>query len=106
MFGQFHIEGSIFSGIGKLLEGSGGPYFLSEAGVVDMGGSLNRFLKGKMYNRCRRGHLLLSSALHGLHFNRFVEDLNIGNEIIVEIEAWDRLDSEMPTQELLNISSK
>ena len=58
MFGQFHIEGNIFSGIGKLLEGSGGPYLLSEARVVAMG-SLNRFLKGKMYNRCRRSHSLL-----------------------------------------------
>ena len=85
MFGQFHIEGNIFSGIGKLLEGSGGPYLLSEARVVAMG-SLNRFLKGKMYNRCRRSHLLLSTALHGLHFKRFMEDLNIGNYFMVELE--------------------
>ena len=29
MLGGFHVEGSIFSAIGKLIEGSGGSYLLS-----------------------------------------------------------------------------
>ena len=62
MFGAFHIEGSIFSAIGKLIEGSGGPYLLIESGVI-ASGSMNRFLKGKMYNGCRRGHIILSTAM-------------------------------------------
>ena len=44
MLGAFHIEGSIFSAIGKLIEGSGGPYLLIESGA-SAPGSLNRFLK-------------------------------------------------------------
>ena len=56
-FGQFHTELNIFSALGKIIEGSGAPYILGEAGVVAMG-SLNRFLKGKNYNRCRRAHIL------------------------------------------------
>ena len=44
MFGAFHIEGSIFSAIGKLLEGSGDLYLLIEPGVIAPR-SMNRFLK-------------------------------------------------------------
>ena len=44
MLGTFHTEGSIFSAIGKLIEGSGGPYLLIESGA-SAPGSLNRFLK-------------------------------------------------------------
>ena len=58
MLGAFHIEGSIFSATGKLVEGSGGPYLLIESDVFAPG-SMNRFLKGKMYNRRRRGHIIL-----------------------------------------------
>ena len=54
LFGQFHLELNVFSALGKLIEGSGGPCVLSEAGVISAG-SINKFLKGKMYNRCRRG---------------------------------------------------
>ena len=49
-FGQFHTEANVFSSLGKLIEGSGGPYLLTEANVVAIG-SMKRFLKGKMYNR-------------------------------------------------------
>ena len=76
-FGQFHTESNIFSSLGKIIEGSGGPYLLAEANVVATG-SMKRFLKGKLYHRCCRSHLLLSSAFHGLHFKRFLEDVNIG----------------------------
>ena len=59
MFGAFHIEGSIFSAIGKIVEGwSGGPYLLIESGVIAPV-STNIFLKGKMYNRCRRDDIIL-----------------------------------------------
>ena len=52
MFGAFHIMLNVFSSTGKLIEGSGGPYALSEAKIV-AAGSINQFLKGKMYNRCK-----------------------------------------------------
>ena len=58
MFDAFHIEGSIFSAIGKLIEGYGGPYLPIESDVLAPG-SINRFLKGKMYNRCRINHIIL-----------------------------------------------
>ena len=84
MFGGFHIEGSIYSAIGKLIEGSGGPYLLRESGVI-ASGSMNRFLKGKMYNRCRSGHIILSTASHGLHFQSFL--MGTHKELKVRLET-------------------
>ena len=52
MFSGFHVEQNVFSAIGKIIEGSGGPYILSESGAIATG-SLPQFLKGKMYYRCR-----------------------------------------------------
>ena len=87
MFGAFHIEGSIFSAIGKLIERSGGPYLLIESGVIAPG-SMNRFLKGKMYNHCRRGHKILSTALHGLHFQFFQMDTHTDIDFTDELKVW------------------
>ena len=50
----FILNFLFFSSPGKFIEGSGGPYILSECDIVAMR-SMNKFLKGKMYNRCRRG---------------------------------------------------
>ena len=50
IFGSFHIELSFFSSLGKCIEGSGGSYILSECDIAAMG-SMNKSLKGKMYNR-------------------------------------------------------
>ena len=61
MFGAFHIEESIFSAIGKLIEGYRGPYLPIESGVITPG-SMNRFLKENMRNCCRRGHIILSTV--------------------------------------------
>ena len=71
MFDAFHIKGSIFSAIGKLIQGSGGPYLLIEPGFIALG-SMNRFRKGKMYYRCRRSHTILLATLHRLHFQSFL----------------------------------
>ena len=63
LFGSFHTEMSFFSSLGRIIEGSGGPYVLSESDIVAMG-STNKFLKGKMYNKCRRGNILSAAAIH------------------------------------------
>ena len=87
-FGQFHTELNIFSALGKLIEGSGAPYILGEPGVVASGiYSMN--LKGKMYNRCRRAHILLASALHGLHFRKFVDDQRLSSSLLKQLEEMN-----------------
>ena len=65
-FGSFAIEMAFFSSLGKVTEGSRVPFLLSESSVVTRG-SKNKFLRGKVYDRCCHGHILLSAAIHGLH---------------------------------------
>ena len=52
MFGSFHIELSFFSSLGKFIEGSGGPYILSECDIAAM------------------GSIILAVSMEGLHFER------------------------------------
>ena len=72
-----------------MIEGSGGPYVLSESDIVAVG-SMNKFLKGKMYNRCCRGNILLAAATQGLHFKKFLKDFNgnIGESLLEELEIY------------------
>ena len=74
-FGKIHTISSVFSSIGNILEGSSAVYLLFEAKMI-AGGSMNKFLRRKSYNRCRSGNLLLATAMYGLHLKRFIEDIN------------------------------
>ena len=49
-FDAFHILCAYFGVLGHFLADSGGPYALTESGVL-ASGSLNGFLLGKHYNR-------------------------------------------------------
>ena len=95
MFGSFHIEMAFFSSLGKNIKGSGGPRILSESSVVALG-SMNEFPRGKVYNRCRCGHIILSAAIHGLHLEQFFEHNGIHENFINELESWknDELESD------------
>ena len=79
MFGSFHTEMSYFSSLGRIVELSGGPYVLTKVEAVAPG-SLNKFPKGKMYNRCTRAHILFSTALYALHFQIFMQDEEFSDE--------------------------
>ena len=71
-----------------MLEGSGVAYLPSEAQIIACG-SINKFLKQKPYNHCRCGNLLLA-AMHGLHLERFIEDINIpSTNLLQELENWE-----------------
>ena len=72
-----------------MIEVSAGPYVLSESDIVAMG-SMSKFLKGKMYNSCRRGNILLAAAMQGLHFKKFLNDFNenINESVLEELEIW------------------
>lgn len=73
--GWFHIELYFFKAVGKFIDESGGPYILTESGLLAQG-SLSSFLTGKNYARCKRVHYLLATAMQKLHFEKFLEDLN------------------------------
>ena len=88
--GSFHIELAFFSALGKLISESGAPYFLTESGIFQKG-SLNGFLKGKHYNRCKKFHEYLSLSMECLHFESFLETLvcpeNIVEAITLELDG-------------------
>ena len=60
--GAFHVELAFFCAVGKYIAESGGPFILSESGVLQSG-SLKGFINGKAYNRCKRLHQFLVDDL-------------------------------------------
>ena len=92
-FGSFHIEikkKKFFTSLEKIIEGSGGPHILTESSVAAMG-PMNEFLRGKVYNRCRRGYVLLSAATDGLHLKQFFEHNDIHESFVNELESWKKV---------------
>ena len=57
----------------KYITESGGSHIVNETNVV-ANGSLNRFLLGKHYNRCKRIHPLFSAAIQLLHFEKILSN--------------------------------
>ena len=49
---------------------------------------MRKFLKGKISNRRKRGDTLLSTAMQGLHLERFIEDVGISEEAINNLQQW------------------
>ena len=73
--GSFHLEMAFFSALGKIIEESGGPHVLDECKVLAKG-SINSFLRGKSYKRCKRMHELLALAFEILHFESYLTTRN------------------------------
>ena len=80
MPGVFHVEMAFFKALGKLIEDSGGPTMLIETDVLATG-SLNGFLSGKHFNRCKRLHPILGLALEILHFQVFIDSYDEKDEL-------------------------
>ena len=80
MPGVFHVEMAFFKALGKLIEDSGGPTMLIETDVLATG-SLNGFLSGKHFNRCKRLHPILGLALEILHFQVFIDSYDENDEL-------------------------
>ena len=80
MPGVFHVEMAFFKALGKLFEDSGGPTMLIETDVLATG-SLNGFLSGKHFNRCKRLHPILGLALEILHFQVFIDSYEQKDEL-------------------------
>ena len=74
---------------GKFIEGSGGPYILSECDIVAMG-PMNKFWKGKMYNWCWKGSMILVVSKKGIHFERFLNENYFHDKeaFLEELEAY------------------
>ena len=79
MPGTFHIEMALFKAIGKIISDSGGPDMLTDTDVLAPG-SLNGFLSGRHFNRCKRLHPIFALAFEILHFKAFLKTYtDLGN---------------------------
>lgn len=79
--GAFHIMLSFFKAVGKFINGNGLTNMLVNSGVL-ADGSVNTFLTGKHFNRCRKIHPILSLALQLLHIDKFLETEQYNMETI------------------------
>ena len=70
------------------MEGSSGPYVLCESDIVAVG-AINKFLKGKMCNRCCRWNNLQATAMQELHFKNFLKDFN--ENIDESLKVYERI---------------
>ncbi len=88
--GGFHIELALWKAIGKLIDESGGPYVLTESGVLAEG-SLRGFIGGTNHARCKRVHQLFSAVLGALHFELFLQSSSQRNpqKWVDEITTWN-----------------
>lgn len=74
--GPFHIMMAYFKALGKVIIDCGLPNVMVQSNMLAMG-SLNGFLEGKHFNRCKRLHPLMAMGLEILHYKSFLEKKNI-----------------------------
>ena len=67
--GGFYLHLAFFKTVGKYIDGSGISEILIASEVLAEG-SINSFIEGKHFNRCKRIHTYLAEALRILHFER------------------------------------
>lgn len=70
--GSFHIMLSYFKAIGKFIDNCGVTNIMVDTGLL-ANGSVNGFLTGTHFNRCKCLHPLVSLAFRILHFESFLE---------------------------------
>ena len=63
---------------------SGGPSILIACDIL-ASGSIKGFITGKHYNRCKRIHPLLASAMELLHFKFFLSRVGTNNSDILNL---------------------
>ena len=69
-------------------------------------GFLNKFIKSKMHNHCRRVHNLLSTTLHALHFQTFMQDEEFSDKLKDELRKWVSDDNDVIPESLDMIALK
>ena len=85
--GPFHIMMAYFKAIGKVISDCGLTNVMVESTLL-ANGSVNGFIDGKHFNRCKRLHPLVALGLEILHFKSFLQNDNIilSNDVIGEVE--------------------
>ena len=73
--GPFHMMMGYFKAIGKVISDCGLTNVMVDSNLL-ANGSLNGFLNGKHFHRCKRLHPLMALGLEILHFKSFLQTKN------------------------------
>lgn len=74
--GTFHVMIAYFKAVGKFIAGCGLMNVAVDSGLL-ASGSVELFLAGKHFNRCKRIHPIMSLGLEMMNFQLFLESKNI-----------------------------
>ncbi|CAH2096461.1 unnamed protein product [Euphydryas editha] len=74
--GDFHTMLAYFKGVGKFIDECGLTHMMVESELL-ASGSVNGFISGKHFNRCKRLHPIVSLGLQILHVEQFIIDCDI-----------------------------
>ncbi|KYN03439.1 hypothetical protein ALC62_05715 [Cyphomyrmex costatus] len=83
--GAFHIMMAFFKAVGKFIDYCGLSVIMVNAEMI-ANGSVNGFITGKHFNRCKRLHPMITLALKMIHFEKFIEQENI--DLPVEFKTY------------------
>ena len=82
--GTFHLAMAYFASLGYILDSSGAAEALCNSDVL-ASGSIRGFLSGKHFNRCKRLHPLLATAIQILHLQKFTEECGLVSQEFKEL---------------------
>lgn len=85
--GSFHLQMNYFHAVGKFIEDCGLTNVMVNAEIIGTG-SVNGFVAGTHFNRCKRLHTIVTLGLQILLFERFLE--NKRKEVNSNQEAYVR----------------
>ncbi|KYQ59961.1 hypothetical protein ALC60_00998 [Trachymyrmex zeteki] len=108
--GMFHVMMAYFKSIGKFINNCGISTVMINSDLF-ASGSVNGFLEGKHFNRCKRLHSIIYLAINILHFENFaaLENIEITDQVKEYLQDLIKHRSERPTvqnRELENLFDK
>lgn len=108
--GQFHVMLAFFKALGKFIDGSGITNVMVDTELL-ANGSVNGFITGKHFNRCKRLHPLIALALQILHSEAYLEDKNIQmsdtlRDYLIRFKSGERDNVAIENGEMLDLVRK
>lgn len=96
--GSFHIMMAFFKAVGKFIDNCGLTNIMVDTKML-ANGSVNSFIAGKHFNRCKRLHPIMALALQILHFEKFVQEKNVelSHELKVKLMKFCKTKSSQPS---------
>lgn len=86
--GRFHIMMAFFKAVGKFIDNCGITNIMIDCDLLATG-SVNGFISGKHFNRCKRLLPIASIVFQILHFEAFLQDEEIetSDDVLMELQT-------------------